>query len=242
MSGCRPRSIAWWDSNTPDFDAGVLQSLRPDRQWRDSRHTRSGQEGPLHGSRGQAESGRADGRSRARHGSRAGGGRPDRGNFRTMKRAMILLASAGTASVLVYAAAAQPQAAATAPADHATSLLTKYCGGCHGGSTPRGDVALRFKDDAEAIATAGNEELWTRVASEVGAGQARRRPISPTSRPMPNAWRWWTSSTAACCPASSPIPARCRCAVSTTANTPITLRDRAVPARRLQRAGRRFSG
>jgi hypothetical protein len=56
---------------------------------------------------------------------------------------------------------------AAASANHASSLLTKYCGSCHSGATPRGDVLLRYKDDAEAIATAGNDEMWTKVAHEV---------------------------------------------------------------------------
>jgi cytochrome c5 len=70
---------------------------------------------------------------------------------------------------LKVAQAAAPAAAtpaAAAPASH-TALLNKYCAGCHSGPTPRGDVALRFKDDAEAIATAGNDELWTKVATEL---------------------------------------------------------------------------
>ncbi len=69
---------------------------------------------------------------------------------------------------LAQAAPAPPAAPAAAPAGNThVAVLTKYCGGCHGGSTPRGDVSLRFKDDAEAIASASKDEMWTAVAREV---------------------------------------------------------------------------
>jgi cytochrome c5 len=64
-------------------------------------------------------------------------------------------------------AAPAPAAATPAPAASHTAILNKYCGACHSGATPRGDVTLRFKDDAEAIASAGNDELWTKVATEL---------------------------------------------------------------------------
>jgi len=66
------------------------------------------------------------------------------------------------------AATPAPATGAPAPAGNThAAVLNKYCGGCHGGATPRGDVALRFKDDAEAIATANNDEMWTKVAHEL---------------------------------------------------------------------------
>jgi len=72
--------------------------------------------------------------------------------------------------------------AAAAPASNAhTAVLAKYCGACHSGAAPRGDVLLRFKDDAEAIASAGNDELWTKVATELST--RHMPPATSTNKP-----------------------------------------------------------
>jgi len=77
-------------------------------------------------------------------------------------------------------AAAMPAAPAPVGDAHA-AVLNKYCGACHSGSTPRGDVMLRFKDDSEAVATANNDEMWTKVISEVAGGHMP--PANVTNRP-----------------------------------------------------------
>ena len=92
-------------------------------------------------------------------------------------------ASAPLPQLKVAQAAPAPAAATAAPAPAAshTAVLNKYCGACHSGAAPRGDVSLRFKDDAEAIASAGNDELWTKVATELTT--KHMPPANITNRP-----------------------------------------------------------
>jgi cytochrome c5 len=96
------------------------------------------------------------------------------------------IAEPGTPAAPIQLAQVAPvvatPAAAAAPAGNAhTAVLNKYCGACHSGSTPRGDVMLRFKDDSEAVASANNDEMWTKVISEVAGGHMP--PANVTNRP-----------------------------------------------------------
>ena len=57
-------------------------------------------------------------------------------------------------------------------------LLKQYCTGCHGGTKPRGGVALDvFRDDASA---AKSREVWDRVLQNVRAGD-----MPPANKPRP---------------------------------------------------------
>ena len=90
-----------------------------------------------------------------------------------LKRRAVFLAGAGLVPLLLYAVAATAQVAmpAGAPAaSPATALFGKYCAACHSGAAPKGDIALRFRDEAEAIAKAGDDEFWTKVSTELSTG------------------------------------------------------------------------
>jgi mono/diheme cytochrome c family protein len=100
-----------------------------------------------------------------------------------LRKKVVFLAGAGLAPLLLYAVAAAAQGTAPAEAPHAnaTALFGKYCAACHSGTAPKGDVSLRFKDDAEAIAKAGDDEFWTKVATELSTGHMP--PAGIASRP-----------------------------------------------------------
>ena len=60
-------------------------------------------------------------------------------------------------------------------------IFTRNCVGCHSGAQPKGDILLRFKDEAEARAQVANDEFWDKVAAEVGSG--RMPPASARNKP-----------------------------------------------------------
>jgi hypothetical protein len=61
-------------------------------------------------------------------------------------------------------------------------VITKYCVACHSGAQPKGDILLRFQDEAEARSRAvTSDEFWDKVAAEVESG--RMPPATSKSRP-----------------------------------------------------------
>ncbi len=80
---------------------------------------------------------------------------------------------AGVAAIALYGAKpAQAQAQNQTRIDYTTQvapLFAKYCQGCHSGAEPRGDVNLRFRDEAHVRSYAlSDDDLLGRVATEVG--------------------------------------------------------------------------
>ncbi len=61
-------------------------------------------------------------------------------------------------------------------------VITKYCVACHSGAQPKGDILLRFDDEAEARSRAvTSDEFWDKVAAEVESG--RMPPATSKNRP-----------------------------------------------------------
>src|SRR5215467_9111467 len=95
-------------------------------------------------------------------------------NFRLFISTAIVL------SVLLFALAArrgelsadepvaQAIAIAASPAySDVAPLIARYCGECHSGEKPRGDVNLQFKDESEVRQRSADSEFWTRVVDEL---------------------------------------------------------------------------
>jgi hypothetical protein len=84
---------------------------------------------------------------------------------------------------LSQARPAPPVATAKAPekiafASHVAPLLKAYCTGCHGGTKPKGGLALdAFRDETAALT---DLNVWERVAHNVRAGD-----MPPAKRPKP---------------------------------------------------------
>src|SRR6187455_1395370 len=60
-------------------------------------------------------------------------------------------------------------------------VFNKYCIGCHAGAQPKGDMLLKFKDEADARGRAANDDFWSKVATELSAG--RMPPATVKNRP-----------------------------------------------------------
>jgi len=60
-------------------------------------------------------------------------------------------------------------------------VFNKYCIGCHSGAQPKGDMLLKFKDEADARGRVANDEFWSKVATELSAG--RMPPMTVKNRP-----------------------------------------------------------
>ena len=61
-------------------------------------------------------------------------------------------------------------------------VFNKYCTACHAGAQPRGDILLRFSDEADARSRAiTSDDFWDKVAHEIETGvmppaTAKNRP------------------------------------------------------------------
>ncbi|MBC8035762.1 MAG: DUF1592 domain-containing protein [Rhizobiales bacterium] len=60
-------------------------------------------------------------------------------------------------------------------------VFNKYCIGCHAGAQPKGDMFLKFKDEADARGRAANDDFWSKVSTELSAG--RMPPAMVKNRP-----------------------------------------------------------
>jgi hypothetical protein len=60
-------------------------------------------------------------------------------------------------------------------------VFNKYCIGCHSGAQPKGDMFLKFKDEADARGRVANDDFWSKVATELSAG--RMPPAMVKNRP-----------------------------------------------------------
>jgi mono/diheme cytochrome c family protein len=60
-------------------------------------------------------------------------------------------------------------------------VFNKYCIGCHAGAQPKGDMLLKFKDEADARGRAANDDFWSKVSTELSAG--RMPPAMVKNRP-----------------------------------------------------------
>src|SRR4051812_31493895 len=87
------------------------------------------------------------------------------------------LAAVGAALLCALAGHEPLLAQGPAPASQAhfdsdiAPIFAKNCVGCHSGAQPKGDILLRFKDEAEARGKAANDEFWDKVATEVESGR-----------------------------------------------------------------------
>jgi len=99
-----------------------------------------------------------------------------------------LLQAAAIGALLVGLPAASVSAQDAAPGakphydTDIAPVFNKYCTGCHAGAQPRGDVLLRFADEAEARSRAvTDDEFWDKVAAEIESG--RMPPAASKNRP-----------------------------------------------------------
>jgi mono/diheme cytochrome c family protein len=60
-------------------------------------------------------------------------------------------------------------------------VFNKYCIGCHSGAQPKGDMLLKFKDEADARGRAANDDFWSKVSAELSSG--RMPPAMVKNRP-----------------------------------------------------------
>jgi cytochrome c5 len=60
-------------------------------------------------------------------------------------------------------------------------VFNKYCTGCHSGAQPKGDMLLKFKDEADARGRVANDDFWTKVSTELSSG--RMPPAAVKNRP-----------------------------------------------------------
>jgi len=61
-------------------------------------------------------------------------------------------------------------------------IITKYCVACHAGAQPKGDVLLRFENEADARSRAvTSDEFWDKVAVEIESG--RMPPATSKNHP-----------------------------------------------------------
>ncbi|MEO8301278.1 MAG: DUF1592 domain-containing protein [Rhizomicrobium sp.] len=60
-------------------------------------------------------------------------------------------------------------------------VFNKYCIGCHSGAQPKGDMLLKFKDEADARGRVANDDFWSKVSTELSAG--RMPPALVKNRP-----------------------------------------------------------
>src|SRR4051812_14271327 len=60
-------------------------------------------------------------------------------------------------------------------------VFNKYCIGCHAGAQPKGDMLLKFKDEADARGRVANDEFWSKVSAELSSG--RMPPAMVKNRP-----------------------------------------------------------
>ncbi len=63
-------------------------------------------------------------------------------------------------------------------------VFNKYCTACHAGAQPKGDILLRFSDEADARSRAvTSDDFWDRVAHEIETGVMP--PATAKNRPSP---------------------------------------------------------
>ena len=60
-------------------------------------------------------------------------------------------------------------------------VFNKYCIGCHSGAQPKGDMLLKFKDEADARGRVANDDFWSKVSTELSSG--RMPPAIVKNRP-----------------------------------------------------------
>jgi hypothetical protein len=61
-------------------------------------------------------------------------------------------------------------------------VFNKYCIGCHAGAQPKGDILLRFTDEADARSRAvTSDDFWDKVATEIETGHMP--PATSKNRP-----------------------------------------------------------
>jgi len=111
--------------------------------------------------------------------------------MRRRARFLLLSAAAGAAILCALPAflgqdiATAQSAAAQNP--HASfdgdiaPVFNRYCIGCHSGAQPKGDMLLKFKDEADARGRAANDDFWSKVSAELSSG--RMPPAMVKNRP-----------------------------------------------------------
>ena len=104
----------------------------------------------------------------------------------SVSRLAALACSVGAVVALILASPSlTAQVLSPAKAHFATDVapvFNKYCIGCHAGAQPRGDILLRFNDEADARSRAvTSDDFWDKVATEVETGHMP--PATAKSRP-----------------------------------------------------------
>jgi hypothetical protein len=67
-------------------------------------------------------------------------------------------------------------------ANDVAPVFNKYCIGCHAGAQPKGDILLRFNDEADARSRAvTSDDFWDKVATEIETGHMP--PATVKNRP-----------------------------------------------------------
>jgi mono/diheme cytochrome c family protein len=107
------------------------------------------------------------------------------------KAALLALSAALLQGAVLYAFAAGSDVSVTSsnvPAGHPrfdadiAPVFNKYCVGCHAGAQPKGDIMLKFRDEADARSRmATNDEFWDKVSTMVQSDQMP--PAAVKNRP-----------------------------------------------------------
>jgi cytochrome c5 len=106
---------------------------------------------------------------------------------RAFSRALLAMGTLTATAILVIGSngVVAQNAVSTSKAHFATDVapvFNKYCTACHAGAQPKGDILLRFSDEADARSRAvTSDDFWDKVATEIETGHMP--PATSKTRP-----------------------------------------------------------